>query len=353
MNLGKTISQLQNQLPAFADGLEAALLVLPENELAATAITMLAGPPLKAAPSLVFLHGPSGVGKTHLARHCLRLQAHEKNAGSVLCKSAPEFIDEFTEAAQLRSVRRFQLEFDDIDFLVVEDFHALENRSESQQQLLARMDQIVCSGGKILITSRKSPGELTGIQQRLISRCLGGVCCAVRMPDPSSRRKLLTHFAGSLQIPITAKAIAGLAEALSVSPRELRSTLIQLEAAAALGRRQIDDDVVSRFLNQEILRTELEISDISRAVAREFDFSQKELRSRNQNHTLVLARQCAMFLTRELTEISLTVVGDYFGNRDHSTVVYACKRFKKLLPDHAEIRRQVSRIRQTLNVPDC
>ncbi len=329
-----------------------AFVVLPENELAYTAGILLVNSAGGINPALNFVYGASGVGKTRLAQHCLHMgRFHEKRI-PVMIRQAAEFVDLFTEAAEVGKIPQFQQEFEPVEFLVIEDIQAFEGRVESQQQLQAQLDRIIGLGGKVLLTSRKSPGELTGFSPKLTNRFLGGVCTAIKMPAVSSRRRLLTHFAGVEQIPISCEAVAMLAEKLPVSPRELRATLVQLEAAALQEHRRIDEALIKKFLQRETLQPSLNLTEITQAVARDFELSMTQLRSRSRNQELASARQCAMYLARNLTKQPLEAIGRFFGGRDHATVVYACKRVKTLIPEQPDLRRRLARIRQTLNAGD-
>lgn len=332
------------------------LLVLPENALAFTAVETLTKTPHSKNAQIVFIYGPSGVGKTQLAQHFLQRVRSADRRPTVMFKHAAEFIDEFIEAAQANNIPQFQRSFAAINCLVIEDFQAFEGSPESQQQLVAQVDRIIGRGGQILFTSRKSPSELKNSNEKLINRCIGGVCAAIQLPGLSSRKELLAHFASVEMIPLPDAAADLLAAELSVSPRELRAAIIQVEAAARLGGCRIDTPFVRNYLQHEAKRPDLGLSDITRAVARQFDISVSRLRSRSRNQESALARQCAMYLSRELTEKRLEEIGRYFGNRDHATVVYACRRIKSRALESAEIRRHITQILQTLNTstgPDC
>jgi len=331
------------------------LLVVPENAMAYTAVVTLSETPNSANAEIVYIYLPSGVGKTHLAQHFLQRVRSAKRQTTVMFKHAAEFVDEFIEAAQSNNIPQFQRSFAAINCLVIEDFQALEGRHESQQ-LLAQVDRIIGRGGRILFTSRRSPGDLKNANEKLMNRCIGGVCAAIQVPGPSSRKQLLAHFASAEMILLPEAAAALLAEELPISPRELRAALIQLEAAAKLAGCRIDTPFVRKYLQHEAKRPDVSLRDITRAVARQFDLSVTRIRSRNRNQELALARQCAMYLSRELTGKRLEEIGHYFGNRDHATVVYACRRIKARALESAEIRRHITQILQALNTaatPNC
>ena len=335
---------------------EVPFLVLPENALAHAATMALSEKLNDTSPQIVFLYGPSGVGKTHLAQQFLQRVRAADRQGVILCKQATEFVEELADAAQAGTVPQFQLRFAEVDCLIIEDFHVLEGCPETQQQLLARVDQITSCGGRVLFTSRRSPGEIKGANEQLINRCLGGVCAAIRLPAGGRRQRLLEHFAGAELIPLPDDAAAALAAELSVSPRELRAAVIQLETAARLAGCRIDTAFVHKHLKHEAKQVELGLSDVTRAVVNEFGISVARIRSKNRSQELVLARQCAMYLARELTDKRLEEIGRYFGNRDHATVVYACHRIKARSQESAELRRQLAQILKKLNVgggPEC
>ncbi len=327
-------------------------VVLPENELALTAGENLLGSGLENSPQLQYVYGPSGVGKTHLVQHCLQMsRAHEPRLPLIMWPAA-EFVERFSQAAEEGRIREFQNRFNEVDLLVLEDVQVFERRRESQQQLESQLDRLIQRGGRVLLTSRKSPGELSGFSARLINRFIGGVSTAMRMPGATSRIKFLTHFAETEQIPISSAAISHLAQDLAVSPRELRAALVQLEAAAVHGKQPLDESLIAKYLQREALQPELQLSDIVRAVAREFELSMVDIRSKSRHQEFVLARQTAMYLARKLTQNRLETIGQFFSDRDHATVVYACHRIDELISQRPHLRRRLAGILETLEVHD-
>ena len=323
-------------------------LVLPENRFAYTAITDLAAEPRRHAAPLIYLYGPSGTGKSHLARHCARLRVRDNGDHRTRMLTAADFAARLAEASETQTIPDFQQSFRNLDLFVLEDLHSLENRPESQRQLLSILDDLVAHETRILLTGRKPAGELEGFSAKLINRCHGGVSALIQLPGPASRESLLAHFAQSRHIPLSPEVSRILAEACAVGPRELLGLIVQLETTAQHERSRIDAAFVRRYLKADVTAPQLTVDEIARSVARQFDISLTQLRSRARVRGLVLPRQCAMFLARELTSERLEKIGKYFGNRDHSTVVHSCNRIHEMLPEQAELRQHLSQIRRVL-----
>jgi chromosomal replication initiator protein len=198
-------------------------------------------------------------------------------------------------------------------------------------------------------TSRNSPGEMSGIDKKLLSRFRGGVVAHLRPVGLESRIRLLSHFAMMQQLNLPVEAAEILAAGMEVSPRELWAFVGRLDAQSRQYRRPVDSDLVRRFLQHEVAPLKPRLDDICRAVARQFGISIHVLRSRRQSRGVVLPRQCAMLLARQFSDRSLEQIGHYFGGRDHSTVIHACRRLARLIPHEAELRQNLSQIETALS----
>lgn len=324
-------------------------LVLPENRFAYTAVTGI-GNATAEPPPVLYLYGPSGTGKSHLARHAAWLLLRQQAQARVVESTASEWANELAVAASTQKLPALQQQWRQTDLFVLDDVHSLEGRSESQKQLTSLIDDLAAARVPLVFTSRKSPGELRGFSKRLVNRFHGGVASLVRLPCPESRTKLIEHFAGTRQIPIPAAAIRLLAEKLAVSPRELLATVLQLEVQSRQKRRHVDVEFVRRFLDQETTSPGLSLAEIAREVGRHFGVTLAQLRAKSRAKGFVVARQCAMFLSRELTARGLSEIGGYYGGRDHSTVLHACQRIAAELTAGGEIGLHLGQIRGSLGV---
>ncbi len=319
-------------------------LVLPENRFAYEAVSSIGA----GTPRPIFIYGPSGVGKSHLVRHGVHLFLSRQPDARVQHLTAGEFAAEFAEASTRRSIPLFQSAIRDFDLFVLEDLHVLDRRAETQTQLLALCNDLKATGCQIVWTSRSAPGDLGGFLRKLVSRFRAGVLAHVRSPGRDSRTELLQYFASAQHLALSSDAALLLAEELAVSPRELWAVVAQLDAIARQHRQPLNSDLVRKFLRHEVAPPKPRLDDICRAVARQFGMSVSLLRSRKQSRGVVLPRQCAMLLARQLSGRSLEQIGHYFGGRDHSTVIHACRRVARLVPHEAELRLNLSQIEASL-----
>ena len=327
-------------------------LPLEENRLAQVAVTDLHRRANRNACRLVYLFGEAGVGKSHLVRHFVRAERRVRPTEPLIHVTAAQFAADLADASTDKSIPEFQDRYRQVDLLVCEDLGALSGRMESQRQLVCVLDEILRSGGRILLTARRLPGELDNMDRRLVNRCQAASSADIRIPSRDSRVQLIEHFAGTRQIPLTRDVAALLADGLPVSPREFLAAVVQLESYARQQGTVPDAEFTRRFLAGDIKRPPVTLSRIARTVARQFGTSVGELRTNTRRQACLLPRQFSMLLARELTEEPLRRIAAYFGRQNHSTVVHAGKRLKKILDEDPAVRRQFAQIRQALRVPD-
>lgn len=326
-------------------------LTLPENRFACAALEQFRRAP-RGTPVLVSVSGPSGCGKTHLVRLALaelRQRDHRLRIVQI-------------EARELASPHRAPIPdlpdaacSDDAnppDVLVCEDLQSLENSACGQNRLVAALDLVLSCGGRVLVTARGLPGELP-FSQRLVSRLHAGICASLRLPEVPSRSELLACFSRRLNLLLPPEVVRFLAEQLAVSPRELSAAARQLAALArAEHQALVNLELARRIVAAETFLPRPTTADIARAVARQFNVSVREIQSASRARRLLRPRQCAMYLSRELTDDSLEEIGRYYGRSNHSTVAHACRRIRGRLPEEPSLRRQLRAIRQSLQGSD-
>lgn len=326
--------------PSFAQP----FLVMNENHLAHTALNLLIG--AKHA-NVVYLYGPSGVGKSHLVTHHLRdlLKCHTGLSHRHL--QASEFHSLFVEAAQNNAIATLQEQLRCCELLICEDIQALDRKLQTQQQLLNLLDCIVSHAGHVVVTTNRMPGDFSSLLPRLGNRFHGAVCAEVRLPALTSRIALLQYFAQANQVPLTDRIVQFLADSLQVSPRELLGVVLRIDAAARIQKSPIDIQFVKRLVKHEPTRPATSVSQIARAVARIFGVSLRDIRSAARTQDVILSRQCAMFLARRLTAKTYAEIAAFFG-RSHTCVVHAYKRVDDLRCQNAAIGRSLIQIEKAL-----
>ncbi|VAX41913.1 Chromosomal replication initiator protein DnaA [hydrothermal vent metagenome] len=333
-------------------------LLLPENRLAHAAVSKLKPPKRFQKGKLLFLYGASGVGKSHLVQLFQYLFPANKKSSDTqksrfLSLTASQFVADYTEFAEQKLLHEYREQFDDLDILICEDVNILKDRKEFANFLTVIIDEIFHRGGRLLFTSCQSPGSLKGLPRQLVNRFHGGTAIQVELPGCQSRLKLLTHFASTKQLAISTNILKLIAEELPVSPRELLSVLIQLEGLAKVRRKkEVDETLVRQFLEGEIKPKQPSLSQITKTVAKQFEVSVAAIRSKTQKAETTQPRQCAMLLARHLTSHSLRKIADYFGRRNHSTVIHACQRIQKLIQQEPVLQLQLSQILHSLEIID-
>jgi chromosomal replication initiator protein len=324
------------------------LLLMKENRFAHTAVRQLSRREGGRGPSLVFLHGASGCGKTHLVRNFLREDPLLAAGRKHLHTTAGEFAAELTKAIQADAVTEFRAVFDDLDLLVLEDVQGFGTAENPQERFVFLADELLKRGGRVLLTATRSPGDLPGLTKRLVNRCHAGVVAGIEPLSRGSRTSLLGHFASVRQIAIPLDVLQLLAKQGPSSPREMLATLGQLEMQARLTGENIDRALAQRHLDRETRPLAIPLRRIADVVARRFEISVKNLRGGDRSREHALPRQCAMSLARELTDESLQSIADYFGRKNHSTVLHACGRVTELVDRDPTLGQQLRTIRREL-----
>ncbi len=324
--------------------------ILNEYQYAQTAVSELIHAIDVPDPQLVYVYGPSGCGKSALISH-LYLEFAEIHPEAA-CKliTASEFAAKFAAASASVRIPEFQRKLRSLDLLVLEDVQSLENRTQTQRELLSVLDEILKQGGRIILSSTKPPGELSHFHKKLVNRFHGGVCALIRPLKYQSRLELLTFWANSEQIPLETTELSLIAHKKELSPRELYALLIQLRTVSRINQQSLNASFVKQYLEGNIEPPKTSIAKITRAVCREFKTDLQEIRSANRSQQVVLPRQCAMFLSRELTGKSLAEIALYFNRKNHSTVIHAYRQIQHDLKKSPGLRQQISRIQQQLGV---
>ena len=335
-------------------------LSLDENQFAQAAVTRLHASRGAAANSgsMTLIHGAAGIGKTHLARWTLAELTRKHPCLKFVYASVQDLCELMQLADERQSLAEFLENCQSLDLIVCEDIHWLETSPFSQPWFVMLIETLEMCLTQVLITSRKPVGEIRPLDQRLVSRCHGGLCVQLPILSHQSRVKLVTEWFQELKLPILKPFAASaefLAERLPIPPRELRQAVIDLADLQSRQRSLIDVKYLEQWLEKSNRTPRLSFDAIVVQVADEFGVEPNDIRSRSRQQGLAVPRQCAMWLARELTGRPLEQIGQYF-DRSHMTVSHSLTKLNELMPSAPSLRQQLQRLRQQLKelpLEDC
>jgi chromosomal replication initiator protein len=299
------------------------------NRFAHAAALAVAEMPGQAYNPLV-LHGPPGLGKTHLLHAIGNYIARYGDGLTVLYATVETFTSEFVGAVRSEGAAGFKSRFRGADVLLIDDIQFLASKQRTEEEFFHTFNAVYETGRQLVFTSDRPPSELAGLEARLRERFECGLVIPVETPGPDAREAILRKRVIEDNLEMDDDALRLLAESISSSIRALEGGLIRVVAYASLRGERVTSDVVRAVLGRLPAPASLPVptatvEEIQEAAAAAFDLSRDRLLARDRSPKVALARQIAMYLARELTDVSLPEIGRGFG-RDHSTVVHAHKR---------------------------
>jgi len=316
------------------------------NRLAHAAAVAVAEAPARAYNPL-FVYGDSGLGKTHLL-HAIGHYARELYPDvRVRYVSSEDFTNDFINSIANNQGTAFHARYRKVDLLLVDDIQFLEGKAETQEAFFHTFNTLHDHNKQVVITSDVQPKQLRGFEDRMRSRFEWGLLTDIQVPDLETRIAILRKKAQHEKLEIDDKILEFIATKFTSNIRELEGTLIRITAFASLNREAIDMPLVQTVLKDLITLdedNEVQPTDIVSNTADYFNLSVDDLYGSSRAQQIALARQIAMYLCRELTPLSLPKIGLLFGGRDHTTVMYACKKIAKLIAERRSIFNQVSEL---------
>nr|WP_087102823.1 chromosomal replication initiator protein DnaA [Nocardiopsis sp. JB363] len=312
------------------------------NRFAHAASVAAAEAPAKAYNPL-FIHGGSGLGKTHLL-HAIGHYTHRLYEGSrVRYVSSEEFTNEFINSIRDGKADGFRRRYRDVDVLLVDDIQFLENKEQTQEEFFHTFNTLHNSDKQIVISSDRPPKQLTTLEDRMRSRFEWGLLTDVQPPELETRIAILRKKAAQEGLAAPPEVLEFIASKISTNIRELEGALIRVTAFASLNRQSVDLDLTGQVLRDLVPNSEvpeITASSIMSQTAAYFGLSLEDLCGTSRSRVLVTARQIAMYLCRELTDLSLPKIGQQFG-RDHTTVMHADRKVRALMAERRSIYNQV------------
>ncbi len=316
------------------------------NRFAHAAAIAVAEAPAKAYNPL-FIYGDSGLGKTHLlhaiGEYARTLLPHLR----VRYVNSEEFTNDFINSIRDDRTSRFQSLYRDVDVLLIDDIQFLQGKVQTQEEFFHTFNALHNASKQVVITSDLPPKQLSGFESRLRSRFEWGLITDVQPPDLETRIAILRKKAIHERMSAPDDVLEFIASRISTNIRELEGALIRVTAFANLNRQPVSLDlaeIVLRDLIPSESANQITPGAIMAQTAQYYGFTIEDLCSASRSRQLVTARQIAMYLCRELTELSLPKIGQHFGGRDHTTVMHADRKIRELMGERRAIYNQVTEI---------
>ncbi len=302
----------------------------------------------------LYFWGRTGTGKTLLAEGLAEQWREYHAAESVHVTCGADFARAYANAVDTQGLADFRHRFRQIGFLAIDDIHEMQRKTAAQRELVRTLDILLAAGAVVLATSNSAPTENHAFVAPLRSRLSSGLTVPLTTPGPEARQLLLRYFAALHDIELHEDVLNLLANRLNArhaSVPDLNRVILQLQQAAATQDQSMTMTFVRKFLNEQVDLNPLELSAIAEQVSRFFTIDVRDLRGPQRRRHIVRARGVAMYLAWHLTDKSLAAIGRYFGKRDHTTVLHACRKTESLRDSDPMIDQAINQLSQRLEVP--
>lgn len=316
------------------------------NRFAHAAAVAVAEAPAKAYNPL-FIYGDSGLGKTHLLHAIGHYAQNLYPSVRVRYVNSEEFTNDFINSISEGKAGAFQRRYREVDVLLIDDIQFLQGKEQTMEEFFHTFNTLHNANKQVVITSDLPPKQLNGFEDRMRSRFEWGLITDVQPPDLETRIAILRKKAGSERLQAPPDVLEYIASKISTNIRELEGALIRVTAFANLNRQQVDlslAEIVLKDLITDDQTTEITATQVIGQTASYFGLTIDDLCGSSRSRVLVTARQIAMYLCRELTDLSLPKIGQAFGGRDHTTVMHANRKIRELMAERRSIYNQVTEL---------
>jgi len=316
------------------------------NRFAHAAAVAVAEAPAKAYNPL-FIYGDSGLGKTHLLHAIGHYAQNLYPSIRVRYVNSEEFTNDFINSIRDDKAGAFQRRYRDVDVLLIDDIQFLQGKEQTMEEFFHTFNTLHNANKQVVITSDVPPKQLNGFEDRMRSRFEWGLITDVQPPDLETRIAILRKKAAADNLPAPDEVLSYIASRISTNIRELEGALIRVTAFAQLNRQQVDQSLAEIVLKDLITdddAVEITAATIIAQTAAYFGLTIDDICGSSRSRVLVTARQIAMYLCRELTDMSLPKIGQAFGGRDHTTVMHANRKISELIGERRAVYNQVAEL---------
>ncbi|WP_425514627.1 chromosomal replication initiator protein DnaA [Enterococcus alishanensis] len=319
------------------------------NQMAHAAALVVAESPGSVYNPL-FFYGGVGLGKTHLM-HAIGHQMLEINPeAKVRYVSSETFTNDFIKSIQNKTSEEFRQEYRNVDLLLVDDIQFFADKEGTQEEFFHTFENLYNDSKQIVLTSDRLPNEIPKLQDRLVSRFAWGLSVDITPPDLETRTAILRKKAQAENLEIPDDTLSYIAGQIDSNIRELEGALVRVQAFSAMNKTEITTSVAADALKslKGTGNTQLSISKIQDEVAKYYHVHVKDLKGKKRVKTIVVPRQIAMYLSREMTDSSLPKIGAEFGGKDHTTVIHAHEKIAQLVKKDNQFQQEIAELKNLL-----
>jgi chromosomal replication initiator protein len=324
-------------------------IVGSSNRFAHAASLAVAESPAKAYNPL-FIYGGVGLGKTHLMQAVAHFALQKNARTKIVYIPSEKFTNELINAIQHRSTSQFREKYRSADILLIDDIQFIAGKESTQEEFFHTFNELYDHHKQIVISSDRSPREIANLEERLISRFQWGLITDIQAPNFETRVAILKKKIEHEPVKVPDEVIYFIGDLIKTNIRELEGALIRVIAYSLLEDKtitlQLAQDVLHDLLNESVKM--ISIEHIQKEVANTFNITVNELRSQRRNKNIILPRQIAMYLARQLTTQSLPEIGQAFGGKDHTTILYAYNKIKAQMLKNKQVNNIVTSIAKNI-----
>ena len=322
------------------------------NRLARSAGYAVAQKPGITSFNPLMIYGGVGLGKTHLGHAIGNKIKSELSDKFVLYVSSEKFINQFIKAVQNNEIQNFTNFYLQVDVLIIDDVQFFSGKEKTQEMFFHIFNHLHQKSKQIIMTSDSAPRNLKGLEERLLSRFKWGLTADLQQPDFETRLAIINNKIESEGIDIPDDVVEYLAYSVDTNVRELEGVLISLVAQASLNRKDTDLELAKQVLKNIVhdIESEVGIDYIQKTVSEYYNLDMAQLKDKTRKKEIVIARQIAMYFSKEYTNHSLKSIGYHFGGRDHSTVIHAVQSVNDLIDTNNHFKDSVEDIKKRLKL---
>lgn len=331
------------------------LVVGPFNKLAVGAANIMVSNQKKSLSlsdiNPLFLYSSVGLGKTHIGQAVAWKIKEECPEDNVIYLSAERFVHHFVKSIRDKTIMDFKEKFKNIDVLIIDDIQFIAKKQGTQEEMLHVINNLIENKKRVILICDKCPADINDISDKFKSRISGGMVVDLKSPNYQDRIKILRQKVKHLDLEIDDKILELIATKINSNIRDLEGAVKKLAANHIIMGEEINIQNTKNIL-LDLFRTSdvaIGVSLIQREVAKFFDIKITDLKSNSRNIKFARARQIAMFLTKNITNMSLVDIGREFGNKNHATVIYACKKIEQLILEDQKISKDIKEIENIIN----